>query len=86
MLRSRSAPATVMLAAIAVLLAPAAEATNGYFTHGYGTSNKGLAGAGVAFPQDALTLDDLVSHADRRFQKGADVKSELTVVRKEASA
>jgi long-chain fatty acid transport protein len=45
-----------MLAAIAVLLAPAAEATNGYFTHGYGTSNKGLAGAGVAFPQDALTV------------------------------
>ncbi len=37
-------------------LAPAAEATNGYFTHGYGTANKGLAGAGVALPQDALTI------------------------------
>lgn len=56
MLRHRSVPAAVMLAAIAVLLAPAAEATNGYFTHGYGTSNKGMAGAGVAFPQDALTV------------------------------
>jgi long-chain fatty acid transport protein len=30
-----------------------ASATNGYFAHGYGTANKGLAGAGVALPQDA---------------------------------
>lgn len=33
-----------------------ANATNGYFAHGYGTKNKGLAGAGVALPQDALTV------------------------------
>ncbi len=38
------------------MLAPAAEATNGYFTHGYGTANKGLAGAGVALPQDAMII------------------------------
>ncbi len=38
------------------VLAPAAEATNGYFTHGYGTANKGLAGAGVALPQDAMII------------------------------
>ena len=29
-------------------------ATNGYFSHGYGTKNKGLAGGGVALPQDAM--------------------------------
>lgn len=42
--------------ALALLLAlvPAAEATNGYFTHGYGTKSKGLAGAGAAFPQEVL--------------------------------
>lgn len=31
-----------------------ANATNGYFSHGYGTKNKGMAGAGVALPQDAM--------------------------------
>ena len=31
-----------------------ANATNGYSPTGFGTANKGLAGAGVAFPQDAL--------------------------------
>ncbi|MCW8922873.1 MAG: outer membrane protein transport protein [Gammaproteobacteria bacterium] len=29
-------------------------ATNGYFAHGYSTKEKGLAGAGVAYSQDAL--------------------------------
>lgn len=29
-------------------------ATNGYFSHGTGVKNKGMAGAGVAYPQDAL--------------------------------
>ncbi len=37
-----------------VMLPGAAHATNGYFSHGYGTANKGLAGAGVALPQDSL--------------------------------
>lgn len=31
-----------------------AFATNGYFRHGYGTKNKGLAGAGVAFPLNTM--------------------------------
>ena len=31
-----------------------ANATNGYFSHGYGTKSKGLAGGGVALPQDAM--------------------------------
>ena len=31
-----------------------ANATNGYFAHGVGIKNRALAGAGVAFPQDAM--------------------------------
>jgi len=31
-----------------------AQATNGYFAHGYGSKAKGMAGAGVALPQDSL--------------------------------
>lgn len=38
----------------AVLVAPNAFATNGYFAHGYSVKEKALAGAGVAMPQDAL--------------------------------
>ena len=34
--------------------APVVHATNGYFAHGYSTKEKGLAGAGVAYSQDAL--------------------------------
>jgi long-chain fatty acid transport protein len=39
-----------------LLVAPAALATNGYFMHGQGTLSKGMAGAGVAFPREALDL------------------------------
>jgi len=43
------------VAVAAGLIFPAsAFATNGYFAHGYGTKNKGLGGAGVALPQDAM--------------------------------
>jgi long-chain fatty acid transport protein len=40
--------------AAAVLSAAPAFATNGYFSHGYSTKEKGLAGAGAAYSQDAL--------------------------------
>ncbi len=41
--------------AIAGLTAPGlALATNGYFSHGYGMKAKGMAGVGIALPQDAL--------------------------------
>jgi len=42
--------------AVALLLAlpGASMATNGYFSHGYGAKSKGLAGGGVALPQDAM--------------------------------
>ena len=32
------------------------SATNGYFPHGYGAVNDGLAGAGTSLPQDSLTV------------------------------
>ena len=35
---------------IVVLFAPAAYPTNGYMSHGYGTTSKGMAGAGMALP------------------------------------
>lgn len=44
----------VPLAGALLALSSLALATNGYFAHGYGTKNKGLAGAGVALPQDAM--------------------------------
>ena len=36
------------------LVAPAAYATNGYFSHGYGAKSEGMGGVGIALPQDAL--------------------------------
>jgi len=42
------------IAVASILAAPAANATNGYFMTGYSTKEKGLAGAGVAFSQDAM--------------------------------
>ncbi len=42
-------------AAVAALLVPAlAGATNGYLPHGYGMKALGMAGAGIAYPQDAI--------------------------------
>ena len=44
-----------ILLTVMFLLAPMlANATNGYFTHGVGIKTRALAGAGVAFPQDAM--------------------------------
>ena len=48
-----------------VLMSTAAFATNGYFAHGFGTNDQGLAGAGVALPQD--TLDAAVNPANMVF-------------------
>lgn len=46
-----------LLAAVAgLLLAGNAFATNGYFTHGNGTKNKSMAGAGIALPEDAIDV------------------------------
>jgi long-chain fatty acid transport protein len=45
----------IALSISGALIAPSAYATNGYFAHGYSTAEKGLAGAGVAHAQDALS-------------------------------
>lgn len=59
-----------------VVAASPAEATNGYLADGYGIKNEGLAGAGVAFPQDSLTIATnpagLVA-VDPSFDVGVDV-------------
>lgn len=59
------------MAVSAALVAPAAHATNGYFKIGYGSHNRGVAGAGVAFGQDAMagvvnpaTILDVGNRAD----------------------
>ena len=45
------------LLAIAIsglIISPAVNATNGYFSHGFSTKEKGLAGAGTAYSQDSM--------------------------------
>lgn len=42
------------IAVSGVIASPAVNATNGYFAHGYSTKEKGLAGAGTAYSQDAM--------------------------------
>jgi len=41
---------------VSVFAAGNAFATNGYFTHGIGTKNKAMAGAGIALPEDAIDV------------------------------
>jgi long-chain fatty acid transport protein len=44
----------LVVAITATMAAPVANATNGYFMHGYSTKEQGLGGAGAALSQDAL--------------------------------
>jgi len=44
------------LALTAALFAPLTQATNGYLAHGFGVISKGMAGAGMALPQDTLSV------------------------------
>lgn len=43
-----------ILGAMALAAPGMALATNGYFSHGYGMKSKGMAGVGIALPQDSL--------------------------------
>ncbi|WP_346860311.1 outer membrane protein transport protein [uncultured Draconibacterium sp.] len=45
---------TVVLALVSLFVSVQVMATDGYFSTGYGTINKGLAGAGIAFYQGSL--------------------------------
>ena len=44
----------ISLCAAGMMASPLAHATNGYFAHGYGMKAKGMAGVGIALPQDSL--------------------------------
>ena len=48
--------ATLLALSASLLLSASAFATNGYFTHGVGTKNKGMAGSGIAMPEDAIDI------------------------------
>jgi long-chain fatty acid transport protein len=47
---------TATAVAVGLSVAGNAFATNGYFTHGNGTKNKAMAGAGIALPEDAIDV------------------------------
>lgn len=47
---------SILMMAMGSLLAPAAQATNGYFSHGYGTASKAMAGVGAALQLDSLSV------------------------------
>lgn len=55
-MRLKTVTREILLALMAgsALVPAVAGATNGYFSHGYGMKAKGMGGAGVAYPQDAL--------------------------------
>jgi long-chain fatty acid transport protein len=67
----RLLPPLLLIAAVT----PAA-ATNGYFMEGYGIKNEGVAGAGIAFPQDTLTIATNpagLTVPDPSFDAGVDI-------------
>ena len=62
-----------------LLAAPVAQATNGYFMHGYGSKEKGMAGAGVAFNHDdslaAATNPAAMAFVSKRLDVGLQIFS-----------
>ncbi|MBF0158710.1 MAG: outer membrane protein transport protein [Magnetococcales bacterium] len=61
------------LLTITVLSVAPAYASNGYFSHGFGTANKGMAGAGVAVPTDTMATainPALMAHMGNRMDMG----------------
>ncbi|MGB5276535.1 MAG: outer membrane protein transport protein [Gammaproteobacteria bacterium] len=60
-----------------LLAAPVAQATNGYFMHGYGTKEKGVAGAGVAYNHDdalaAATNPAAMAFVSKRVDLGLQI-------------
>ena len=53
-MRNPKKHALAMAVAVSMALPGVAMATNGYFGNGYGIKSKGMAGAGVAMPLDAM--------------------------------
>ena len=68
---ARVAAIGIVSIALAMMIAPAAFATNGYLIHGIGTRAKGLAGAGAALPGDALGSNPAgMAWVGKRFDAG----------------
>ena len=44
----------LLISLLMLLVSTTASATNGYFSHGYGMKSKGMGGASIALPQDAI--------------------------------
>jgi long-chain fatty acid transport protein len=69
---------TAAVMAAGLLAANDANATNGYFSHGYSIKNKGMAGAGVALPLDAMgaaTNPGLITEVGNRLDLGLTIFS-----------
>ena len=68
--------ATVLMTPVLLVVALDAQATNGCFSDGYGIKAEGVAAAGIAFPQDSLTIATSpagLSVPDSGLDIGADV-------------
>lgn len=69
-------PRRSLIAVASLLACLPAYATNGYFAHGYGTRSEGIAGIGIALPQDSLsgaTNPATLSAVGSRLDLGANV-------------
>ena len=67
--------ASTQFVGTALLIPQLAAATNGYFAHGVGIKSKGMGGAGLAYPQDALvggTNPAGFAFIENRFDVGVD--------------
>jgi len=72
--------ARLMTAIATLLLATPLWATNGYFTHGVGTKNKGMAGAGLALPEEPMSVANNPAsalHVEGKYSLGIAVFSPL---------
>lgn len=49
-------PSGALLMFLGLIVSNISFATNGYFPHGVGTSNKAMAGAGMALPEEAISI------------------------------
>jgi long-chain fatty acid transport protein len=73
---------------IGLCVAGNAFATNGYFTHGNGTKNKSMAGAGIALPEDAIDVTNnpaVATEVGDQFTFGAALFSPIRKYRTSAS-
>jgi len=69
-------PLGIVFVLACVLACNDSFATNGYFSHGIGTSNKAMAGAGMALPEEAISIVNnpaVAAFLDDRMDVGVSV-------------